>query len=58
MSLKKADGLRWKTSKVSIVLNMLKQELANLEMKMAVLGNAQATIEQNMEELSTWSDFF
>lgn len=40
MSSKVADDLRFKLSKSMLVSNMLKEELANLETKMEVLGDA------------------
>lgn len=45
------DDLKFKIYKVTLVLNMLKEELANLETKMEVLGDLQATVEQNLEDL-------
>lgn len=48
----RVHDLRLKISIVRFVLYALKQELANHEMKLNVLENAQATVEQDMEELN------
>lgn len=51
MSSKATDELRSKIKKIMLILNTLKEELANLEAKMEGLGDAQGAVKQNIEEL-------
>lgn len=55
-TLDKVDDLRFKVIKPTFLLNVINQKLANLETKMTVLGDTQANIEQDMEQLSARKD--
>lgn len=56
MSSKATDELRSKIKKIMLILNTLKEELANLEAKMEGLGDAEGAVKQNIEELDPWRD--
>lgn len=56
MSSKATDELRSKIKKIMLILNTLKEELANLEAKMEGLGDAQGAVKQNIEEFDPWRD--
>lgn len=46
------DVFRFKISKVPLIMNPPKHELASFDAKLEVLRDAQATVEQNVDELS------
>lgn len=53
---KRVDETRYKVSKVKLLLSSLSKEFTNLEMKLIVLGDVHATIEQDLEQLSARKD--
>lgn len=50
--LEKVDKLRYKVSKVKLLLASLSKKLNNIETNLTVLGNARANIEQGLEQLT------
>lgn len=53
---KRVDETRYKVSKVKLLLSSLSKEFTNLEMKLIVLGDVHATIEQDLEQLFARKD--